>query len=76
MQAFLDHCSKRPGFDGWALFQPGSDLPVFWSVSTTREEVREIQRARPHLFGTYRIEKVRIRLEAVLSPSTAPPGAA
>lgn len=67
MQSFLDHRSKRWGMDGWALFTPDSDKPLVWSVSTTREEVRELVRKKPHLFGHCRIGKVRIKVEAVES---------
>ena len=60
--------SRRWGHDGWALMLPAASRPMDWTVSTTREEVREIWRelkkqdlAWQHL----NIVKVRINIEPI-----------
>lgn len=65
MKGFLRHGSRRFGYDGWALKVPGAAKPMAHTVSTTREEVREIRRemVRQDLFHRFDVVKVRIKLE-------------
>ena len=42
---------RRSGYDGWALRLPEWRVPLSWTVSTTREEVRLLRLERPDLFG-------------------------
>ena len=42
MKEILRHRSRRSGYDGWALRLPEWRVPLPWTVSTTREEVREV----------------------------------
>ena len=44
MKSFLDHRSKRWGYDGWALRVRDAACPILWTVCTTREEARELRR--------------------------------
>ena len=65
MKAFLDHHSRRSGFDGWALRVRGATSPIPWTVSTTREEARDLRREQGNLLRDTEIVKVRIVVEAV-----------
>lgn len=63
MKSFLSHRSNRHGYCGWAV--QSADGPVLdWTVSTTREEVRQLCKLRPDLFDRgQRIVKVRVTVE-------------
>lgn len=67
MKAFLRHCSKRWGYDGWAAKIKGADSPIWWTVSTTREEVRQLLKEaplnEPDFFQRLEIVKVKIIVE-------------
>jgi len=66
--SFLQHRSKRQGFDGWALRIKGAVKPLDWTTCTTREEVHELRRTKfPELdfFNQTEIVKVRILVELV-----------
>lgn len=70
MKGFLQHRSKRWGHDGWAIFFADSPtLPLHWSVSTTREEARELLKEKRTqgtlLDDRYFVGKVLVRVEAV-----------
>lgn len=66
MMSFLQHRSRRWTHDGWALVMPGASTPLAWTVSTTREEVRELRKLRGDLFERgAEIVKVRITVEAI-----------
>tara|TARA_R110000772_G_scaffold48089_4_gene109872 strand:- start:62326 stop:62532 length:207 start_codon:yes stop_codon:yes gene_type:complete len=66
MMGFLQHRSRRGGYDGWALKMPGAPRPLQWTVSTTREEVRELRKLRGDLFERgAEIVKVKISVEVV-----------
>lgn len=54
--------SKRWGFDGWALMHEGAARPMHWTACTTREECREVQKARPDLFDKTKVVKVNIEV--------------
>lgn len=61
MMSFLQHRSRRFGYDGWALLMPGASKPLAWTASTTREEVRQLRKLRGDLFERgAEIVKVRI----------------
>jgi hypothetical protein len=63
---FLQHRSKRRGYDGWALLVEGAPVPLLWTVSTTRDECRQLMRIRPDLFSDgARIVKVRIAVSPI-----------
>lgn len=76
MKSYLSHRSNRWGYDGWALLMPGATIPMLWTVSTTREEVRLLRLERPDLFGRGgEIVKVKITIEVVDgSPKNSPNG--
>ena len=58
--------SKRQGYDGWALLMPETQRPLGWSLCTTREECRDLIRARPSLDRIEpRVVKVRLQLQVV-----------
>lgn len=57
--------SKRWGFDGWALKHEGAKKPLSWTACTTREECREVQKARPDLFDKTVVVKVKIEVTEV-----------
>ena len=64
MKSFLSHRSKRWGYDGWALCMDG--FPLIWTVSTTREEARQLRKDRADLFERgAEIVKVKITVEVV-----------
>ncbi|MBU0539347.1 MAG: hypothetical protein KKF24_16445 [Gammaproteobacteria bacterium] len=66
MKRFLDHRSKRFGFDGWALKVKGSKHPLAWSACTTRGEARSLRNQQtPDLFQKTEIVKVKISVEVV-----------
>jgi len=65
VKAFLDHHSRRCGFDGWALRVRGTKSPIPWTVSTTRKEARELRREQGNLLRDTEVVKVRISVEAV-----------
>lgn len=66
MIGFLQHRSRRWGYDGWALMMPGALRPLDWTVCTTREEVRELRKLRGDLFERgAEIVKVKISVEAL-----------
>jgi len=65
VKAFLRHRSPRWGFDGWAIRIKGDQKPLAWTVSTTREEARDMRRERGNLLRDSEIVKVRIVVEAV-----------
>ena len=66
MMSFLQPRSRRFGYDGWALKMPGASKPLDWTVSTTREEVRQLRKLRGDLFERgAEIVKVRISVEAI-----------
>jgi hypothetical protein len=68
MKRFLDHRSKRWGFDGWAIRIKGAMSPLDWSVCTTRQEARDLRKeALPErdLFTRSEIVKVRISVEVL-----------
>lgn len=70
MMSFLQHRSRRWGYDGWALVMPGACKPLEWTVSTTREEVRELRKLRGDLFERgAEIVKVRVSVEAIEAPA-------
>lgn len=74
MMSFLQHRSKRWGYDGWALLMPGATKPLEWTASTTREEVRDLRKLRPDLFERGAKEvKVEIIVK-VVEPAPAPAG--
>jgi len=66
MKGFLQHRSHRFRYDGWALFMPGAEVPLYWTVSTTRKEVRELRKDRADLFERgAKILKVKITVEVI-----------
>jgi hypothetical protein len=66
MERFLNHRSKRFGFDGWALKVLGANKPLDWTTCTTREEARSLRKQQaPDLFRRTEIVKVKISVEAV-----------
>jgi len=66
VKRFLDHRSKRSGFDGWALKVQGASKPLVWTACTTREEARSLRKQQtPELFRKTEIVKVKISVEAV-----------
>lgn len=68
MKAFMrELCSRRSGFDAWALQVRGAPMPMRWTVSTTREEARELKRAIPAdmFVGPLEVVKVRVLVERV-----------
>jgi hypothetical protein len=66
MKQYLRHRSKRWSYDSWALLMPGATRPLTWTVSTTREEVRQLRDEYGDMFTSKaRIVKVRINLELV-----------
>ena len=66
MKSYLSHRSKRFGYDGWALVMPNSPIPLPWTVSTTRAEVRQLRKERGDLFERgARIVKVRVDVRRV-----------
>lgn len=66
MKAFLQHRSRRWGYDGWAIMMPGSEKPLAWSVCTTRAEARALRLERGNLFEQgAEVVKVRVHLEVV-----------
>ena len=63
---FLQHRSRRFGYDGWAVLMQGAAVPLPWTVSTTRDECRQLMRLRPDLFSDgARIVKVRIAVSPI-----------
>lgn len=65
MKSFLRHRSNRFGFCGWAIQLPEGPI-CEWSVSTTREECRQLRREKADLFERgAQIVKVRISVEAL-----------
>ena len=65
MKRFLRHRSKRFGYDGWAVRVRGADSPLESTVSTTRQEARDIRsEMEPDLFERTEVIKVRISVEA------------
>lgn len=70
MMSFLRHRSRRSNYDGWALVMPGASKPLPWTVSTTREEVRQLRKLRGDLFERgAEIVKVKITVEAIEAPA-------
>lgn len=66
MKRILDSCSKRINYDGWVLVIDGSDNPLSWSLCTTREELRELQKTlNPDLFSRTSIVKAKVNLQVV-----------
>ena len=63
MKRFLDHCSRRFGYDGWALRVKGAEKPLEWSTCTTRAEARELRRDKRDLITNLEIVKVRVNVE-------------
>ena len=64
MKSYLSHRSNRCGYDGWALSLNG--FPLYWTVSTTREEARQLRKDRADLFERgAEIVKVKITVEVV-----------
>jgi hypothetical protein len=67
MKRILQHCSRRHGFDGWVVwvqYVEGRDwYPLEWTLSTTREEVREILAGMPRsMFASYRVGKAKLQV--------------
>lgn len=66
MKSFLKHRAKRWDYDGWALLMPGAANPLWWTVSTTRQEARELRKEQADLFERgAEIVKVRLSVEVV-----------
>lgn len=66
MKGFLQHRSKRWGYNGWAVKVKGASKPLDWTVSTTREEVRTLlNEKRDLLTHDTEIVKVKITVEVV-----------
>ena len=70
MKRFLEHISRRHTHDGWTVrcvLEDGTRLsPVWWLVSTTRAEARQVQaELDKDLFERTEVCKVRIKVEAV-----------
>ena len=65
MISFLKFRSRRHGYCGWAL-RFGESPPMPWTVSTTREEVRQLRASRTDLFlEETEVVKIKIRVEVV-----------
>lgn len=63
MKSFLRHRARRFEYDGWAVQYIDESRPLYWTVSTTREEARAIRRAMaPELFRRTKITKVLIEV--------------
>ncbi len=66
MKSFLRSRSRRFGYDGWALMIDGATRVMEWTVSTTRQEVRDLLEEKPDLFMYgCKIKKVKITVEIV-----------
>ena len=66
MKSFLDHRSKRWGYDGWALRICGDSNPLIWTTCTTREEARQLRRERSDILERgAEIVRVNISVEVV-----------
>lgn len=69
MKQFLNHRSRRFGYDGWALKLADAKQPLAWTVCTTRAEVRalkaELEAQGRDMFKNYVPVKVKIQLEVV-----------
>jgi hypothetical protein len=66
MKSFLKWRAKRWGYDGWALCMPNASHALAWTVSTTREECRQIKRDRADLFlQDAEVVKVKVTVEVV-----------
>lgn len=61
MKRFLQHRSKRYGYDGWAVRVKGADKPLEWTVSTTREEARDARR-QLDLVDRLRTEIIKVKI--------------
>jgi len=66
LKSYLRHCSRRFGYDSWALKMPGATHVMPWTVCTTREECRDLRAERSDLFlDGAEIVKVKISVEVV-----------
>lgn len=66
MKSLLSHGSRYHNFDGWALRIRATGSILRWTLSTTRQEVRDLRVERGDLFTKdMEVVKVRIRLEVV-----------
>lgn len=64
MKQFLQHRSRKFGYDGWALQVIGAEKPLGWTVCTTREEIRELKKTEGVWMRTdVEIVKVKISVE-------------
>lgn len=58
LKAFRNRSSQR---DGWALAVKGSAKPLWWTVSTNRDEAREMKKTADSL-GIMDLEVVPVRI--------------
>ncbi len=66
MKRILDNCSKRWQVDGWCLKVKEAEQPLHWTMCTTRQECRELQREMfPEFRDRYEIVKVKVQLVVV-----------
>lgn len=66
MKQILNNCSRRFGHDGWAVLINGATVPMYWTMCTTRAEVRElVQLHTGNMFDYHKIVKVKVNLVVV-----------
>lgn len=65
MMSFLQHRSRRFGYDGWALRVKGAEKALEWTTCTTREEVRQLRDQEGWMRPDLEIVKVRVTVEAI-----------
>lgn len=64
MKKFLQHRSRRQGYEGWALMIIGAEKPLHWTVCTTRAEVRQLREEEgPWMRPDIEIVKVKITVQ-------------
>ena len=68
MKSYLQHRSRRWGYDGWAAQVRGSPTPMVWTTCTTRAELRELLAERRDLFALCEsgVDLVKVRVELVV----------
>lgn len=65
VERLLRHNSQF-GYHGWALMTKGADQPMFWTIRTTRQEVRDLwSREKNWMRPDIEIVKVTIKVEVV-----------
>lgn len=65
VKGYLQHRSRRFGFDGWAAQVRGASRPLEWTTCTTRAELRELLAERRDLFALG-VDMAKVRVELVV----------